>query len=258
MEYLQGGRENQIVRIKNTVQRPAGVWSPVVHALLRHVHAQGFHNVPEPLGFDGQGHEIVTFIEGEVSNYPLSAAAASEEALTSAAALLRGYHDATVSFLATQLDNYAWFLPARAPAEVICHGDFAPYNVVLNGRHAIAIIDFDTAHPAPRLWDVAYAVYRWAPLTISADAPAGANHLEEQIRRGRLFCDHYGLSSAQRQQLVPTAVERLHALVHFMHVGAQNGNEAFQANIADGHDRLYLADIEYLQAHQAEITNGLD
>lgn len=258
MEYLPGSRENKIVRIENTVQRPAGVWSPVVHALLSHLHSQGFHQVPKPLGFDGQGREIVTFIEGEASHYPLSAAAASTEALASAAELLRQYHDATVSFLAKQMDNYVWFLPTREPAEVICHGDFAPYNVVLNGREAIAIIDFDTAHPAPRLWDVAYGVYRWAPLTTAKDIASGLNRLDEQIRRGRLFCDHYGLSSEQRRQLVSTAVERLHALVNFMHVGAQNGNEAFQANIAEGHDRLYLADIAYLQAHQAEITDGLD
>lgn len=57
-------------------------------------------------------------------------------------------------------------LSAVNPIEVMCHGDFAPYNVVLNGSDAVGIIDFDTLHPGSRLSDVAYAVYRWAPLKI--------------------------------------------------------------------------------------------
>lgn len=55
-------------------------------------------------------------------------------------------------------------LPARSPAEVICHGDIAPYNSAVRDGRVIGFIDFDTAHPAPRLGDVAYAVYRYAPL----------------------------------------------------------------------------------------------
>ena len=40
-----------------------------------------------------------------------------------------------------------WQLSGRYPIEVICHGDYAPYNVVLNGKQAVGIVDFDTAHP---------------------------------------------------------------------------------------------------------------
>ena len=89
MESLAGGRENQIFRSGKTVRRPSGHWTPAVHALLKHVHARGFHGAPLPLGFDENGREIVTFLEGEVSNYPLSTAALSTTALTSAAKLLR-------------------------------------------------------------------------------------------------------------------------------------------------------------------------
>lgn len=35
-----------MVRIGDTVRRPAGPWTPTVHALLGHLHAAGFHGAP--------------------------------------------------------------------------------------------------------------------------------------------------------------------------------------------------------------------
>ena len=137
-------------------------------------------------------------------------------------------------------------LPTREPAEVVCHGDYAPYNVVLQGNQAVAIIDFDTAHPAPRVWDIAYALYRWAPLT-HPDNPDGFGSLQEKIERARLFCDAYGLANANRVGLLGLVVERLQALVDFMQAEAARDNEAFQANMADGHHFIYLDDIAYLK-----------
>ncbi len=256
MEYLQGGRENKILKIGNVVQRPAGAWTPAVHALLKHVIAQGFQRVPQPLGIDPDGTEHVSFIPGHVSNYPLTPQALSQEALTSAAELLRNYHDATVSFLENDLSQYQWQLPPRSPAEVICHGDFAPYNVVLDGNTAVGIIDFDTAHPAPRLWDIAYALYRWAPFT-SANNPDGIGTIEQQTQRACLFCAHYGLAKDQRQHLPSVISERLEVMVQTILNGAAAGNEAFQANIRDGHHLLYQADIAYVKANALTIAQAL-
>jgi len=36
----------------------------------------------------------------------------------------------------------------------------------------VALIDFDTAHPGPRIWDVAYAAYRFVPLTVAPEEGA--------------------------------------------------------------------------------------
>lgn len=248
MELLKGGRSNQIVRSDETVFRPAGEWTPTIHRLLSHVRGQGFLGVPEPLGFDGEGRELVSFLPGDVSNYPLSEAAASVEALVSAAQLLRAYHDASASFMSILQGNEVWMLPTREPAEVVCHGDYAPYNVVLQGNQAVAIIDFDTAHPAPRVWDIAYALYRWAPLT-HPDNQDGFGSEQEKFERARLFCDVYGLDKANRVGLIAIVIERLQALVDFMLAEAARGNEVFQTNIADGHHLIYLNDIAYLKAH---------
>ncbi len=254
MDYLKGGRPNQIIRNKNIVHRPAGAWSKTIQSLLAHIRAEGFLDAPEPLGFDNDGNEMVSFLSGEVSNYPLSETAVSPQALISAAKLLRAYHDTTLNFPVS--DQQTWMLPPRQPAEVICHGDFAPYNVVLQGKTAVGIIDFDTAHPAPRTWDIAYALYRWSPLT-NPKNDDGFGNLSEQISRAHLFCDSYGLPLAQRKTLPLLIIERLQTLVDLMQIEAKKGNATFQANLDEGHHLLYLADIAYIKTHQAEIRSGL-
>ena len=255
MSYLEGGRINQIARVGETVQRPVGAWTATIQRLLAHVRAQGFLAVPVPLGYDAE-HEIVSFIAGEVSNYPLSDAAQSEEVLISAAKLLRAYHDTTTSFVHQLQGDEVWMLPVREPVEVICHGDFAPYNVVLRENTAVAIIDFDTAHPAPRVWDIAYALYRWAPLT-SPDNHDGFGSEQQKHARARLFCDAYGLSAAERTGLLDWVIVRLQILVDFMQAEAKAGNAAFQANLAAGHHLLYLRDITYLQANREWLQSGI-
>jgi hypothetical protein len=50
-----GNMSSGVVRVGDTVRRPAGPWTPAVHALLAHLHAVGFHGAPAPLGIDQQG-----------------------------------------------------------------------------------------------------------------------------------------------------------------------------------------------------------
>lgn len=257
-KFLEGGRQNQIIRIGDCVHRPIGQWTHQVHRLLNHLRKKAFYFAPEPLGFDVEGREVVSFIKGEVSNYPLSVNASSTEALISAAHMLRNFHDASQSFLAglTCCQSTCWQLPPRYPQEVICHGDFAPYNVVLDGKEAIGIIDFDTCHPGPRSWDIAYALYRWCPFT-NPNNKDGFGSIEDQIVRARLFCKAYGMLNEQRGGLASLIIERLQVLIDFLLVQAQKGNETFELNKRDGHHLLYIADVEYIKRHLITIEEGL-
>jgi hypothetical protein len=244
-ELLTGGGINQVVRIGTTVRRATGPWTPLIHDFLRHVRANGFTAAPEPLGIDGSGREILSYLPGEVSNYPMTPAARTDIALITAAKLLRLLHDATVGY--PGLDDPRWQLPRREPVEVVCHGDFGPHNCVLDDGRVIGVIDFDTAHPGSRLWDVAHAVYRFAPL-----APEEA--VSEQVRRTKLFCDAYGLQAPQRTEL-PEAIEaRLTALVELIEEGAAAGDPAFQRHLAEGHADLYLRHREHVRAHASELS----
>lgn len=255
--YLHGGRENQITLIDRFVHRPAGPWTKQVHKLLRHLRQQGFSNAPEPFGFDAEGKEILSFIKGEVSNSLKGAS--SIKTLTSAAKLLRHYHDVSKSFLPTLPSNHSsiWQLPPRDPIEVMCHGDFAPYNIVLNEEEAIGIIDFDTCHPGPRAWDIAYALYRFAPFTDPSNEE-GFGSIEEQIVRAKLFSDAYGLTQKDKKNIARLMIERLQALINFMRDQTKAGNEACKLALKQQHDLIYLKDIQYIKAHLALIENSFN
>ncbi len=245
-QELQGG-VNVVTRTGGTVRRPTGHWTPNVHALLRHLRAEGFTGAPAVHGLTADGREELEFIAGEVCGLPLTGPAASATALASAARLLRRYHDATVSFVADHLEG--WQFPARTPPEVICHGDFAPYNVVLDGAQVVAVIDFDTAHPAPRGWDLAYALYRWAPLA-HPDNPESFGEPAAQAARAADFCDAYGLDPGDRAGLPALVVERLETLAAFITDRAARGDAVFQRHAAAGHPQLYLRDAEHVRRHR--------
>jgi hypothetical protein len=238
-ERLKGG-VNVVARIGETVRRPTGEWTPAVHALLRHLAAAGFTGAPRVHGTDGQGREILDFIAGEVPDEPPP----GEDALVAAARLLRGYHDATAGFVPPP--DARWYLPPREPAEVICHGDAAHYNCVLRDGVPVAWIDFDTAHPGPRLWDAAYTAYRFVPLTAGGDVVA-------QVARLRRFMTAYGPPLDDPTALLDVAADRLAAMVAHLRERAAGGDAAFQAHLDRGDDRLYLADIAHLRQLSAAL-----
>lgn len=241
-EVLTGGGVNHVVRVNDTVRRPVGPWTPAVHALLRHLVAWGFSGAPQSHGLDARGREVLDFVPGETADHPLPGWARTDEALVAVARLLREYHDATVAFPVPA--DAAWYFPPVEPAEVICHGDIAPYNCVFRDGLPVAFIDFDTAHPGPRVWDVGYAAYRFVPL--NDPGYDDACPVEEQARRLRLFADAYGLGDDDRAALVETARARLEHLVRFMRERAAAGDAAFAGHVARGDDRFYETDMAHL------------
>jgi aminoglycoside phosphotransferase len=182
---LMGGNTTRVIRIGDTVRRAAGPWTPTVQAYLRHLRSVGMTGVPEPFGVDDRGREIVSFIEGDVANES-QAWLWSDEVLTSAAMLLRRLHDASAEYLP---DRATWRLPTHEPAEVVCHNDFAPYNLVFDGGRVVGVIDFDTASPGPRIWDLAYLGYRLAPYI---DEATWTGTDRDRARRLATLIDAYG------------------------------------------------------------------
>src|SRR5207302_8100962 len=76
-----------------------------------------------------------------------------EVTLIEAARLLRRYHDLLATF--TPPPDARWRIVAPGPHEVICHNDWAPYNALFDGHRPIAMLDWDSAGPGSRVWDVA-------------------------------------------------------------------------------------------------------
>jgi hypothetical protein len=172
---LSGGRTTAgVVRIVDTVRRPPKANSAFVRRLLTHLAARGFDSVPRFLGSDCSGREILSFIEGEV---PTELRSFSDQALHASAILVRRFHDLGAELVsATDQDGI----------EVVCHNDLSPCNFVFRNGLPVAMIDFDTASPGTRSYDLGYAVWLWLNIG-SPDVPAS-----EQRRRLRLFVDSYG------------------------------------------------------------------
>jgi len=162
-----------IVRVGDTVRRPQTERSAFVRELLRLLEGVGFEAAPRYLGIDDDGRDVLSFVEGDVPS-DVSGIAWLDPQLRASAELLRTFHDATEG-------------SALAGAEeVVCHGDFGPWNLVWRSGLPVAIIDFDDARPGTRREDVGYALWKHLGL--------GALRLDGSRQGARLevFLDAYG------------------------------------------------------------------
>lgn len=202
---LAGGNMNAVERLGDTVLRTSGPWTPTVHRYLDYLAMAGVDWAPRPLG-DEDGREQLTFIAGEVPLYPLPAYVWNDSVLEDGARRLRQLHDASIGL---GLDGAIWQSPAKIPAEVICHNDFAPHNLAFVDGAIVGAIDFDMCSPGPRLWDIAYFATRAVPLT--ASTPPGAPAMADARRRVEIILRAYG-SDASWHDVLRIAIIRLHDL----------------------------------------------
>ena len=202
---LAGGNMNAVERLGDTVLRTSGPWTPTVHRYLDYLAMAGVDWAPRPLGVE-DGREQLTFIAGEVPLYPLPAYVWSDSVLENGARRLRQLHDASIGF---GLDGAIWQSPAKIPAEVICHNDFAPHNLAFVDGAIVGAIDFDMCSPGPRLWDIANFATRAVPLT--ASTPPGAPAMADARRRVEIILRAYG-SDASWHDVLRIAIIRLHDL----------------------------------------------
>jgi hypothetical protein len=253
-EILTGGNMTDVVRVGETVRRKVGPWTPAIHALLEHIRQRGFLRAPVPLGYDEQGRESISLLPGSVAVYPLEDHVLSDAMLQDVARMLREYHDASVDFVPPEDAQWQW--SAHEPREVVCHNDFAPYNLLFMNRGLTGVIDFDTASPGPRVWDMAYTAYRFVPLTAPANPDVHHPGLPEQRRRLALFCETYGVPENGPRQVATMTIERLRELVEFIVTSAHAGDPAQQAVLARGDTEIYERDIAYLASHVDELAGA--
>lgn len=226
-QALIGGNLSAAVRVGDTVRRRAGAWTPAVTALLEHLHSVGFAAAPEPLGMDDQGRAVLRFIPGDVhTGWPEPMPEwmfTDETTLVCAAQLLRRYHDLVVGF--TRPADARWRQVAPEPHEVICHFDWAPYNAVFDGHRPTVMLDWDSAGPGSRLWDVALSAYQWVPLN---PASYGAEREAFLARRGpriATFCAAY--RGVEPSDVLDTLVVELPFMADFIQREADAGDPGF-------------------------------
>jgi Ser/Thr protein kinase RdoA (MazF antagonist) len=250
---LSGGNLTGVVRIGTTVRRALGPWSPTVHHLLRHLEEVRFDGAPRFRGIDDRNREILTYLGGDVGFFPYIWL---DESLIRAAQLLRRFHDATAQYQAPNDAAWQFVYPDATRHEVICHNDFAPYNLVFVAERPSAMIDFDTAGPGPRIWDIAYAVYWFVPL-YPHDLPyaRGLNDLTQANRRMQLFCTAYGIRYTP--ELLDTVERRLDALCTHLSTRAAQVERVYQKMVEEGHLAGYQQAIRTLRQHRAALEQYL-
>jgi hypothetical protein len=241
---LDGGKTGGAVRVGDTVRRPAGPWTPAVHALLAYLAQQGFAGSPRPLGVDEQGREVLSFLPGETvgSTRPWPAWVYTEDTLVQVAAWVRSFHRAVADYAPPE--NAVWRMGGRwEPGLLIGHNDAAPYNAVWRDGRLAGFFDWDMAGPVSAAWDMAFAAFSWVPLHAEhVVAREGFTDFAGRPRRLQLFLAEYGWTESIPAFLeivtarIQAHVMGLHSLaVHdpvFARIVAQGGAADLEAALA--------------------------
>jgi len=162
---LAGGAVTDgVVRVGDTVRRPARFGNELMRAVLLHLERVGFDAAPRWLGFDERGRDVLTWIDGDtftersqmhpyIGDPPVRIAFGDEQ-VAAAMRLLRRYHDTFGD-------------------DVICHGDYGPWNIVWRNAMPFAVIDFDGVYPGAAGDDVGYALRMFVGYGFAAAEPGG-------------------------------------------------------------------------------------
>ncbi len=223
-EPLTGGNVGGAVRIGATVRRTTGPWTPAVHALLDHVAGAGLEKTPRVLGLDSRGREVLTYLPGRVID--VDTEMASESLLVDAMQWLRRYHDAVTNFehagpWRNGHDQVSGHEQVSDVKGVLCHHDFAPYNVATStsadGDRVVGVFDWDMAGPGTRLEDLAFAAWNWVPLHRTIAVADAAQRL-------MLMASSYGRDVDPRD-ILGGVVPRLEDSVRRIAAGQAAGDE---------------------------------
>ncbi|MCW6010313.1 phosphotransferase [Micromonospora sp. CPCC 205371] len=238
-EPLAGNATAGVVRLGDTVRRPAGPWSDAVDAVLSHLAAVGFDGAPRPLGRDAKGRQVLEYVPGEVGDVT---GTYSEAELASIGRMLADLHLALASFQPPA--NAVWnevipVLPSLRPRQ-ICHNDVAPWNLIRSARGWV-LIDWDAAAPSARLWDVAYAAQSMAGLRANRPVPESAARL-------RAFVNGYGLDEDGRDALPALLGRRAGAMWEMLRQAAEERRQPWaRIWVEDG--PYWRSTADYLDAN---------
>lgn len=238
-EHLEGGNAaGQVVRIGDTVRKPFLPTTPGTVDYVRGLHRAGL-DVPMPLGQDSEGRQVWEYIPGRLiqDDLPLDASA-----LHRVGWMVRRIHDASPP--AGDLGGDWEVLIPTSGADVICHNDLAPWNLIVGENDRWVFIDWDGTGPSTRLWDLAYSAQSFALLNEDQDPALASVRL-------RHFIDGYGADIATRRALPPAMAERTAAMLAFLTDAQATGSEPWASMYASGHGAYWRSTTAYIREHES-------
>ena len=249
-----------VVRVGSTIRRPHQRQSLAVASYLDWLEDAGFDGSPRYLGRDTEGRDVLSFVPGRCAEAEPEAWVQSEELLASVARLVRRLHNASAGYVPRVHPFPPRPVPRRTgpqeAAELVCHLDVTPQNVVVRGGLAVGLVDFDLAGPSTALRDSYNAAMHWVPLRDPVDAWPGWEALDH-FRRLRIFADAYGWDRDERRRVPGLGVDAA-ALSHdrMRHNAATLGG-GWARMWDEGVGELILRRQSWLEANAERLLDAL-
>ncbi|MPZ60312.1 MAG: phosphotransferase [Propionibacteriales bacterium] len=120
--------------------------------------------------------------------------------------------------------------------------------MVFTDHQLSGVIDWDTASPGPRIWDLAYLAYRLVPLVGPGNPDVEGHSLSESARRLRLLCDAYG-HGCEPEAVILVAVDRLRDLARFTAERATGEHDPLRSHV-----NIYLQDANWIATHAETLA----
>jgi len=189
------------------------------------------------MGWDDAGRQIQEFVPGVLA---IDADPLSRADLHRVGAMVRAIHDASETY--TPPADAIWETAIPAPAaEIVCHNDLAPWNLLVGDRWVF--IDWDAAAPSTRAWDLAYSAQAFTlsdptrdPLRAASDPAA--------------FVDGYRADDRMRRLLPDTMGERTTAMHDLLCTSHDAGKEPWASMFTAGHGDHWSAVDNYVRSHR--------
>lgn len=234
---LVGGNSTAgVVRLGNSVRKPWSAATPAVIEFMAVVRSAGV-DVPEVLGQDDQGRQVLEFVPGRLA---MDAGPLTASDLARVGAIVRSIHDASTGFVPTV--NPHWAPAIASPGrDLICHGDLAPWNLIIGDRWVF--IDWDASSPSTRLWDLAHAAQTFALNDVSLAPPDAAERLA-------VFVAGYGADETLRAALPTAMVQRVTATNELLRSSNLSGIEPWGYMDANDHGAHWRQALVYVQRHR--------
>ena len=244
---LDGGNVTSgLVRVGDTVRRPAGPQTPAVHALLSHLTDVGFPHSPRSLGLDDRGRHVLEFVPG-VTVQPGDPEAPELDPVA-VGRMVRALHDALDGW--TPPADAVWVCPIPTDGDdLVVHNDLAPWNLLV-GPRGMTIIDWDGASPGTRLWDLAYTAHGLGPLAPEVPTATAAARL-------RSLADGYDLDEPGRVALADLLAPRTWSMHTLLRAGHETGEQPWSRLWDEGHGAVWRSHAEWIEAHDAELRAAL-
>lgn len=239
-EILYGGNTNPaVVRIGELVRRSAGPWTPAVHALLMYLETADFP-APRVRGRPDADTELLTYIPGHAIHPDHYDLLLSDEPLAELFTMIRRFHELAKGFVAPA--DPSWHTIGADPSgssEVLCHNDFAPWNLIASPKGWV-FIDWDLVAPGRRDWELAWSLQNLIPLHPDFQL---SDH--EVGRRLAVALRAYGVPEPEWERVLDVVIERTGLSVTEIREGAARGEQPWVGLLASGHAEIWQVALDH-------------